>query len=99
MQGYTGIGIGKKMVIGTSLVKSHLLLLIHNIQALKKLTINCSYPVCIFMSKNMSGSFSYLFLSILYYFGEFWEKVREFWDIKYRVGSYNQFTKNTLKMI
>jgi len=33
----------------------------------------------------MSGSFSYLFLSILYYFGEFREKVREFWDMRYRV--------------
>jgi len=35
----------------------------------------------------MSGSFSYLFLSILHYFGEFYEKVREFWDMKYRVRS------------
>jgi len=35
----------------------------------------------------MSGSFSYLFLSILYYFGEFWENVREFWDMKYRVAT------------
>jgi len=44
-------------------------------------------PSLYFMSKtkNISGSFSYLFLSILYYFGEFREKIREFWDIKYRV--------------